>query len=198
MYGKPITASQWGSENILAGHFDDIDLLARVIIGECSYNHLNDQKLTAIVIVNRSADPDAVCSEEEYPDASLFARVIACPDAYPKTLSDKCTDAMTPARGYHATEAERYVNPGWKNAVELARQITEDVEIITTAYIINGTEVTSRTQSVSSWRNRKYINQQSWGTYVNNYNGGHVSSVVPPLAASTDNYMDENVIFRLG
>ncbi len=193
-YGRPISGSRWGADNILEGYFSDVDLISRVLVVECGYTNINDQKAVAIVIVNRSENLSCFYPEDDYPYASIYARVIAYRDAYKTTISPDCEGALAPARGYHATEAEGYINPGWKSAVDIAKQITEGVEISTTTYVINGTNITSQMQNINSCNYRKYINQSSWTKYVDLYNKGVVSTEIPPLTVSADK--KANIIYR--
>ena len=39
-YGKPKASSEWGRFNILAGNYEDVDLLARIIMAESGYGNL--------------------------------------------------------------------------------------------------------------------------------------------------------------
>ena len=134
-YGKPITDSEWGRTKILQGKFNDIDLLARIILAESGYKNIDDQKGVAIVLKNRSVNSSSAYweSSSTYPKASIYARVVGKNGQY-GTVDAGTTIAQTPQRGYYGGEEDGFVDPGWKNAVDLATSIVNGSSISVTAY----------------------------------------------------------------
>ena len=185
-YGKRLTSSDWGRSNILAGNFNNIDLLARIIYAEDTIS-TEGQKGVAIVIKKRynSSSSQYWESSSAYPNASKWARVIGkSGPAYASTNSD-CVNAKTPLRGVGGYSADGYVDPKWKNAVDVATKLVNGTSFTATGYKVNGTTRTNTTMTISSSTNSSYYNQVAWSLYTSWYNSGHISSSVQPLAFST-------------
>lgn len=202
-YGWPLTDSQWGTANILAGKFNNVDLLARIIIAESGYHNIEDEKGVALVIKNRVDNPSYHASQVLYPDASVYARVIGkkvgdnpeYTTTIPGTLGSQT--AQCPRRGFQARKEDGYINQAWKKAVDLADDIVKNRLITVTGYEVNGLNImNSSTMTVNSTDNKQYLNQQSLETYKKTYNAGNVSAAVQPLTFSTSNEESSNVIFK--
>ena len=88
-YGKPISTSEWGRSNILAGNIEDIDLLARIIWGE-ERSITDAQIAVAKVIKNRSTTSGYYASSTSYPNASIWARVVGKASQYATAAEAKC------------------------------------------------------------------------------------------------------------
>lgn len=181
-YGKPITNSQWGRTKVLAGNFDDIDLLARIILAESGYKNIDDQKGVAIVLKNRSVNSNSMYweSESSYPNASIYARVVGKSGQY-GTVDAGTTDAQTPKRGYYGGEDEDFIDPGWKNAVDLATAIVEGTVISVSAYKLSGKTVTQTKMTINTTSHKKYLNQIAWSSYTSWCDKGTVDTTVQPL-----------------
>lgn len=207
-YGWPLEESQWGEANILAGKFNNVDLLARIILAESGYNNQNDEKGVALVIKNRCDNSSSAYweSPEIYQNASIYARVIG--KGIGKTLhygtarADNKT-ARCPRRGYHASQADGYVNQAWKKAVDLAKDIVRGTQISVTGYIVhegvkNGNKILvigPSTLPVNTTNNKEYLNQKRWDSFVTTYWKGDVSAAVQPLKFSEEE--SGNVIFKM-
>lgn len=181
-YGKPLTNSQWGRTNILAGNIGDIDLLARIILAESGYLNFDDQKGVAIVLKNRSVNSSNSYWESEttYPKASIYARVVGKESQY-GSASAGTTDAQTPLRGYYGGEDEEFISPGWKNAVDLATAIVNGTTISVSAYKVSGKTVTGTKMTISTTSNKNYLNQIGWTKYTSWCDKNSIDTTVQPL-----------------
>lgn len=198
-YGWPLDNSQWGLDNILAGKFNDVDLLARIILAESGYNNTEDEKGVALVLKNRVDNPSYQEPSSAYPHASVYARVVGKASQYTTANAGNKT-AQCPQRGYKASRADGYVNQAWKKAVDLAKDIVRGTQISVTGYIVHqeGNKLTaneSSTLTVNTTNDKEYLNQKKWSSFETNYWNGNVSAAVKPLAFSTSN--NSNVIYKL-
>lgn len=195
-YGKPITSAQWGTANILAGNFNDVDLMARIILAESGYKNTTDEKGVAIVIKNRSVNSSSTywASSSSYPKASIYARVIGKSSQYSSANAGNTT-AQTPRRGVYGTESDGFIDPAWKAAVDLAKDIVNGTKISVTGYKVNGTTVSSTTMSIDTSNNKDYLNQTAWSLYKSNYDAGKVVSSIQPLTFSSSS--GSNVIYKI-
>lgn len=192
-YGRPLTDSQWGQKNILEGKIGNVDLLARIIFAEGADRNDNDKKGVALVIKNRVDSPDK--NNYQAPEgASVYARVIGCADQY-TTAKAGNKKAQCPQRGADSDAAQGYVNPGWKMAVELAKNIVNGNQISTTGYKVNGAVIESATMPVNSTNNKQYLNQMAWGSFQSEYAKENVDTAVQPLTFSREGE-GCNVIFK--
>ena len=196
MYGKPLTDSQWGQDNILKGDFNDIDLLSRIILAEGGYNNIEQEKGVALVIKNRtvSNDPTYVASEDTYPNASIYARVVGAKGQY-ETANAGNTTSQEPRRGVNGNQGNGFIDPAWKEAVNLATNIVNNTKISVTGYKVNGIKISTQKLTVNTTDNKLYLNQQLFSSYKKHYEAGEVSSAVQPLAFSTDTSSD--VIYKM-
>lgn len=206
-YGWPIDNSQWGLDNILAGKFNNVDLLARIILAESGYINQNLEKGVAIVLRNRVVNPNVKLYQapsKDYPDASIYARVVG--NGHYSTAKNETVhkDALTPQRGYKGTKETGYIGPAWKMAVDLAKYIINGTEISVTGYMVckgdknKGEEdviIKSSTITVNTTNNKDYLNQQAWSIFEGNYEKGKVSAAVQPLTFSMSKGCD--VIFYM-
>ncbi len=195
-YGKPLNTSQWGQSKILAGNFNDTDLMARIILAESGYENLDDEKGVAIVIKNRSVNSSSRYWEtsEKYPKASIYARVVGKPSQY-ATANSSNEIARVPRRGYHGKQADGFIDPAWKKAVNLAGNIIDGTKISVTAYKVNGLSISSQTKTINTTDNKQYLNQTAWSLYKSYYDSGDVVTSVQPLAFLTT--AKSNVIFKV-
>lgn len=196
-YGKPLSDSAWGRDNILAGNFDDVDLLARIILAESGYSNTSDEEGVALVIKNRSVNTSSTywASSTTYPNASIYARVVGKASQYDTAKSGN-EIAQTPRRGLKGTESDGFIDPAWKNAVELAKDIVDGAKITATGYTVSGTNINiGAKKSVNSSSNKDYLNQTAWSLYSSYYSNGKVSSSVKPITFSTS--ADSNVIYKM-
>lgn len=157
-YGYPLESAQWGRDNILAGKFENVDLLARIIYGEHTYS-ASDQKGVAIVIRNREKSNDSayIAPSSSYPAASSWARVVGRSGAY-GTAAASYTESRVPARG----------GAGWKTAVDYAKQlVNRDTSLAIKGYVVNGKTVTDKTEDVLA-----QMNQITGTDYIDYYNAG--------------------------
>ena len=184
-YGKPITNSDWGRTNILAGNFDDIDLLARIILAESGYQNIDDQKGVAIVLKNRSVNSSSMYweSSSSYPNASIYARVVGKSGQY-GTASAGTATAQAPRRGCYGGEADDFIDPGWKNAVDLATSIVNGSAISVSAYKVTGKTISSTKMTINTTSNKKYLNQVAWSQYTKWVDAGTIDTSVQPLTFS--------------
>lgn len=196
MYGKPLTDSQWGQDNILKGDFNDIDLLSRIILSEGGYSNIEQEKGVALVIKNRtvSNDPTYVASEDTYPNASIYARVVGAKGQY-ETANAGNTTSQEPRRGVNGNQGNGFIDPAWKEAVNLATNIVNNTKISVTGYKVNGIKISTQKLTVNTTDNKLYLNQQLFSSYKKHYEAGEVSSAVQPLAFSTDTSSD--VIYKM-
>lgn len=185
-YGKPLSTSQWGQSKILAGNFNDTDLLARIILAESGYENLDDEKGVAIVIKNRSVNSSSRYWEtpEKYPKASIYARVIGKSSQY-ATANSSNAIARVPRRGYHGKQADGFIDPAWKKAVSLAGHIIDGTKISVTAYKVDGLSISSQTKTINTTDNKQYLNQTAWSLYKSYYDSGDVVASVQPLTFLT-------------
>lgn len=195
-YGKPITSAQWGQANILKGNFNDVDLMARIILAESGYKNTTDEKGVAIVIKNRSVNSNSAywASSADYPNASIYARVIGKASQYASANAGNET-AQAPRRGIYGYEADGFIDPGWKEAVDLAKNIVNGIIISVSAYKVDGTDISSTMMTINTTNNKNYLNQTAWSKYVSNYNAGKVDSTVQPLTFSSTS--GSNVIYKV-
>lgn len=190
-YGKPITNDQWGTDNILAGKFTDIDLLARIILAESGYTNLEDQKGVALVIKNRKATSGYFMSGKQ-----TWAGVVGMHDANYNVQYDSAragnSIAQTPRRGYAGKEADGFVDPGWKNAVDIAEKLTKGLSFTATGYLVSGTTVGTTRKTVSN-----QLNQGTFSAYKSFYNRGQIKAGVNVIAFSSSG-SGANVVFTVG
>ena len=196
-YGWPIENSQWGVDNILAGKFNNVDLLARIILAESGYRNQNDEKGVALVLRNRVVNPNEKlyqASADVYPNASIYARVVGNGHYSTAENDTKHPNALTPRRGYDGTKETGYIGPAWKMAVDLAKKIVNGTEISVTAYEVEGPIVKSSMMTVNTTSNKEYLNQQGWDLFQKTYAEQKVADAVQPLTFSTEDKC--NVIFK--
>lgn len=184
-YGSRLTSSQWGRSQILAGNFDNIDLIARIIFAEVTDN-TEGQKGVGIVIKKRHSSNSSQYweSASSYPNASKWARVIGKSGQY-ATTSSSCTNAKTPRRGLGGYASNNYVDPKWKNAVDTAMKMVNGYSFSATGYKVSGTTRTDTTITVSHDTTVAYYNQVAWSKYVSDYNAGLINSSVQPVTFGT-------------
>lgn len=184
-YGKPIKNTAWGRTNILAGKFDDVDLLARIILAESGYKNFSDQSGVAMVLKNRSANSSSMYWETaaNYPKASIYARVVGKSGQY-GTIKEGTTNAQTPKRGFYGGEKEGFIDPGWKKAVDLAIAIVDGTKISVTGNKVSGKTVSAQTMTVDTVSNPKYLNQVAWSMYAAWCDKAKVDTSVQPLTFS--------------
>lgn len=196
VYGKPLSESCWGQSYILTGALDDVDLLARIIYAEGKPDNTNDEKGVAIVIKNRSVNTSSQywASAKDYPKASIYARVIGKKSQY-STANSSNTAARNPRRGYGGNEANGFIDPKWKTAVDLGKDIVNDTKISVTAYKVTGLTISTSTMTVNTTTNKDYLNQKAWKAYKADYEEGDVSSAVQPLTFATSQTC--NVIYKI-
>lgn len=185
VYGSRLTSSQWGRSQILAGNFDNIDLIARIIYAEVT-NNTEGQKGVGIVIKKRHSSNSSQYweSASSYPNASKWARVIGKSEQY-ATTSSSCTNAKTPRRGLGGNASNNYVDPKWKNAVDTAMKMVNGYSFSATGYKVSGTTRTNTTITVSHDTTVAYYNQVAWSKYVSDYNDGLINSSVQPVTFGT-------------
>lgn len=186
VYGSRLTSSQWGRNNILAGNFDNIDLVSRIIFAEVN-NNIEGQKGVGIVIKKRHSSNSSIYweSASTYPNASKWARVIGKNGQY-GTTSTSCTDAKTPRRGVQGYASNNYVDPMWKNAVDTAMNMVNGYSFSATGYKVNGTTRTNTTITIPSNTSVAYYNQVAWSKYVSDYNAGLINTSVQPVTFGTN------------
>lgn len=178
-YGARLEDSAWGRANILAGKFGDVDLLARIIYGEHTSN-TDDQKGVAIVIKQRSQISGYYDTTSK---ASMWARVVGMAGQY-GTAAVGYTNSQKPTRGY-AGQSPTYVDPGWKNAVDRAKDLVNGTAISVTGYAVNGKTVSSTRVNLSSSNSTKYLNQVAWSAYTNWVDTGHIDTSIQPVTFSS-------------
>ena len=180
----------------MTGALDDTDLLARIIYAEGKANNTNDEKGVAIVIKNRSDNTSSQywASAKDYPKASIYARVIGKKNQYSTAKSSNIA-ARNPRRGYGGNESNGFIDPQWKMAVELGKDIVNNTKISVTAYKVTGFTISSSTMTVNTTTNKDYLNQKAWSAYKTDYEEGEVSSAVQPLTFSTSQTC--NVIYKV-
>lgn len=195
-YGCPLEDSQWGENNILAGNFNDVDLLARIILAESGYYNQIDEKGVALVLKNRVDNPEYQVPSTDFQKASVYARVVGKIGEY--TTANAGTDtAQAPMRGCGGNNTNGYIGPAWKTAVDLAKNIVNGVQISVTGHKVNGLVIMdSDYMTVNTTENKQYLHQQSLETYRNSYRKGNVSADVQPLTFSASNEQSNNVIFK--
>lgn len=184
--GARLTTAEWGRDNILAGNFDDLDLLSRIIYAEHTTN-TTDQDGVALVIHNRaySGSTEYMESASDYPKASRFARVVGKRTAGYGTALETNTQAKRPLRGYSGNASTSYVDPAWKNAVDRALTLVEGKTISLTGYAVSGTTITSQRITVSTAKNAEYLNQISWTSYVSHCRSNEIDTSVTPITFQT-------------
>lgn len=190
-YGGFLEESEWGQDNILSGNFDDIDLLARIIYAEQT-SLTDDQTGVAMVIRNRCGT--SFCeSATAYPKASEWARVVGYKSKpmgiQYASASAGTINAQQPRRGLGGTSPD-FVDPGWKNAVDLAKKLTDGTSISVSGYKVTGTTIGTTRASVGS-----QLHQVAWSHYVSVYNAGNVNTSVNVIAFSGKK--DGNVVFTM-
>lgn len=205
-YGHPLTDAQWGPANILNGNFGDVDLLARIILAESGYDNLLDEKGVAIVLKNRSVNTSSLywASASLNPDASIYARVVANgynrnkPTDYKNIHYQTClvpnSTAQNPRRGFGGDQKADFIDPAWKNAVDLATAIVNGTSISVSAYKVSGRNVTTTKMTISTISNKNYLNQIAWNHYISWYNAGSIDTSVQPLTFSDKS--GDNVICK--
>lgn len=200
-YGWPLDNSQWGPANILAGKFNNVDLLARIILAESGYDNTEDEKGVALVLKNRVDNPSYQEPSSAYPHASVYARVVGKANQY-TTANAGNEKAQCPRRGYKASQADGYVNQAWKKAVDLAKEIVRGTQISVTGYIVHEEEKDGKkvldigpsTLTVNTASDKEYLNQKKWSSFETDYWKGNVFAAVKPLAFSTSK--NSNVIYK--
>lgn len=182
-YGRRLESSEWGQNNILNGKFDTnndskIDMLARIIYAEHT-NNTDDQKGTAIVIKNRSKTSGYY--EPGYTSTSIWARVVGMKSSGIQYASANAssTNAKTPMRGYAGNESTGYVDPGWKNAVDCAKQLVNGGTISVSGYVVSGKTVSSTRAAVSN-----QLNQVAWSQYCSWVDGKNINTAVKCITFS--------------
>jgi peptidoglycan hydrolase-like protein with peptidoglycan-binding domain len=165
-YGKPITSADWGSSKILEGNFDDVDLLARIIW--CEERGITDaQYAVAKVIQNRSTTSGYYASSNDYPNASIWARVVGKKSQYDSANQPSC---CTPIRG-NSSRSDG-IDIYWKKAVDLAVVLTSGSTLsVPKGYTIDssGNVSSSKTTAVTS-----QLNQTASSQFKSNLNAGKV------------------------
>lgn len=191
-YGKPITNAQWGTANIRAGKFNDIDLLARIILAESGYTNWQDQNGVALVIKNRSKTPGYHASGS----ASIWARVVGMVDPDGIAMYDSAIAgneiAQSPRRGWLGTEANGYIDPGWRHAVEVAEKLAKDVLFTAMGWLVEGLTITTKQVIVSN-----QLNQGPWSAYRSYYNKGMIKDDVSVIAFMEKTSEAGNVVFTI-
>lgn len=169
-YGKPISTSEWGRSNILAGNFNDIDLLARIIWGE--ERAINDaQVAVAKVIKNRSTTSGYYASSSSYPNASIWARVVGKPSHYATAEEAIC---CTPKRG--DSSRSDGINVYWKKAVDLAASLVNGTSFtVPLGYTVGSDENVSSTKTT---RVTTQLNQTAASLFKENLAAGKVKGTV--------------------
>lgn len=165
-YGKPIASSEWGRSKILAGNFNDIDLLARIIWGE-ERGITDAQVAVAKVIKNRSTTSGYYASSTTYPNASIWARVVGKESQYSTAASSTC---CTPRRG--DSSRSDGIDIYWKKAVDLAISLTSGSTLsVPKGYTVDssGNVSSSKTTAVTS-----QLNQTAASLFKNHLNAGIV------------------------
>ena len=149
MYGNFLDATEWNRSNIRAyrnmgksnGFLYAIDSLARVIHAEEHHeNKTNAQTAVALTIRKRSIDGDTTQKPGNCPDSPLID-VITAPSQY-STAEDPKSNIGTGRAPHRATysstmtSASSFLNPMWKNAVDLAKKLyyNESIAAPTGAY----------------------------------------------------------------
>lgn len=191
-YGKPLTNAQWGTANIRAGKFNDIDLLARIILAESGYTNWQDQNGVALVIKNRSKTPGYYASGS----ASIWARVVGMVDPDGIAMYDSAIAgneiAQSPRRGWAGEEADGFIDPGWRHAVEVAEKLTKDVRFTAMGWLVEGLTITTKQVLVSN-----QLNQGPWSAYRNYYNKGMIKDDVEAVAFMKKTDAAGNVVFTI-
>lgn len=165
-YGKNISSSAWGASNILAGRFNDIDLLARIIWGE-ERGLVDAQAGVARVIKNRSVNSNYYASSSAYPNASIWARVIGMTGQYATASSSTC---CAPTRG--DSSRSDGISIYWKKAVDLATALVNGTTFtVPKGYTVSstGTISSSKTTAVTT-----QMNQTAASLFKTNLNKGLV------------------------
>ncbi len=146
-YGRPL--SSWGYDYLLNSKRDDIDILSRIIWVE-ERGILDAQAAVGQVILNRTSNSSFQESATSYPNASKWARVIACHTPSPQYASATSTTAKNPVRGDSSTSSG--VSVYWKNAVEIAKKLVSGQAVsINKGYTIsNGIISSTKTRAVTS------------------------------------------------
>lgn len=185
VYGKRLTASQWGQSVILTGNFTDANLLSRIIFAE-DMNSTDAQNGIAIVIKKRKNSNSSLYMESSsaYPNASAWARVIGKSGAY-STASSSNANARTPRRGLRGYSSDNYVDPYWKHAVETAIALVNGTSFSATGKKIVGTTITNTNVTVTSSTSDAYYYQCNFSAYTNWYNSGLIDTSVVPIAFSS-------------
>ena len=88
-----------------------------------------------------------------------------------------------------------FIDPAWKEAVNLATNIVNNTKISVTGYKVNGIKISTQKLTVNTTDNKSYLNQKLFSAYKKDYEAGDVSSAVQPLAFSTDTSSD--VIYKM-
>lgn len=114
------------------------------------------------------------------PNASIYARVIGKKDQY-NTANAGNSIAQKPQRGYYGTQSQGFIDPGWKNAVELAKKIVNNTTITTTGKKVSGTTILSSEMTVNSVSYGQYLNQLGWDSYAGYYASGDIDENVQPI-----------------
>lgn len=190
LYGAPLSESQWNRDLILAGSFNDVDLLSRIIYAENTRNSA-DQSGVAVVIKNRSENASYHASAVRYPNASIWARVVGMANQY-STATSGSVNARQPSRG-----TVDNVAPGWKSAVNLAKRLVSGTTMSAPGYIVENRTVTTRRTLVSTLvaKDKNYLNQIAWAQYLTWLSNGLIDSVVEPVVF-TPQGTDSNVICK--
>lgn len=191
-YGGFLEKSEWGQDNILSGNFGDIDLLARIIYAEQT-SLTDDQTGVAMVIRNRCGKSAFSESTTDYPNASRWARVVGYKSkpmgVQYASASAGTIHAQQPRRGLNGTSPD-FVDPGWKNAVDLAKKLYYGTSISVSGNKVTGTKIETTRVSVGS-----QLHQVAWSHYVSVCNAGNVDTSVDVIAFSGGK--NGNVVFTM-
>ena len=167
LYGNYLEASEWGNDYIRAnyalswsnGRIFAVDALARVIHAEeHAKNKENSQTAVALTIKKRSVDGESSQKPGLCPNALIDA--ITAPGQY-GTVSNSGGErgsARVPHRATYSstyTSADQFLNPMWKNAVDLAKALYNNYSISAPngAYQMNAK---NRTSTAGSYTNQMY------------------------------------------
>ena len=172
------------------------DLLSRIILAEGGYSNIEQEKGVALVIKNRADSNNLayMASEDTYPNASIYARVVGKSGQY-STADAGTKTAQEPRRGVNGNQENGFIDPAWKEAVNLATNIVNNTKISVTGYKVNGIKISTQKLTVNTTDNKSYLNQKLFSAYKKDYEAGDVSSAVQPLAFSTDTSSD--VIYKM-
>ena len=180
--GARLETSQFGSEIVLAGNLNDIDLIARIIYAE-DMNNMEAEKAIGLVIKRRSTNSDLVENISLYPNASIYARTIGFNGAY-QPVMESSNNARKPMRGYRGGASDGFVDPYWKNAVDIATKIVNEEFFFFRGFKVIGKTITDIPMEVSSMTTVNYYNQAAWSLYEDWFDANSVDPNVVPVTFS--------------